>query len=64
MRPRSLAEKLVKAKTLRERRRMIAGLGNGSARDVARELRAICYENWNSKPEKARLTALALKSLA
>lgn len=64
MRPRAIAEKLIKAKTLRERRRMIAGLETETARDVARELRAICYENWNSKPEKARLTALALKSLA
>ncbi len=64
MRPRSIAEKLVRTNTVRERRRIVAGLGTEFARAVARELRAICYENWTSKPEKARSTALALKTLA
>jgi tetratricopeptide (TPR) repeat protein len=61
---RKIAEKLISAKTGREREKILSNAARENDIKLAHELKNICYEVWTSEPTKAQKTALALKDLA
>lgn len=61
---RKIAEKLILAKTKRERERILSKEPRENDLELAHELKNICYEVWTSAPVKAQKTALALANLS
>ncbi len=64
MSSRKTAERLISAKTNRERAHILSKTAAASQLEIAHQLKNICYEVWTSAPTKAQKTALALATLA
>lgn len=60
---RDLANRLIAARTLRERRRLLKTQRTIADVGLARELRDICYAAWSTEPATARRAQAALDSL-
>ncbi len=60
---RRIAEKLILARTKRERDSILSKTARKNDVEIARRLKDICYEVWTSEPTKAQKTALALQNL-
>jgi CHAT domain-containing protein len=60
---REIADKLISAKTKRERERILLKTARTDDLEIAHSLKNICYEVWTSEPIKTQKTALALQNL-
>jgi len=60
---RKIAERLISAKTTREREKILSKEARANDLKIAHELKNICYEIWSSEPKKAQQTASALQNL-
>ncbi|HVE59248.1 MAG TPA: CHAT domain-containing protein [Pyrinomonadaceae bacterium] len=60
---RKIAERLISAKTSREREKILSNAVRSGDLEIAHELKNICYEVWTSEPKKAQKTASVLLHL-
>jgi tetratricopeptide (TPR) repeat protein len=61
---RKIADRLISAKTTREREKILSKTARENDLEIAHELKNICYEVWTSEPAKAQKTARALENLS
>ena len=61
---RKTADKLIAAKTKREREKILKTTAPENYLEIAHELKNICYEVWTSEPAKTQKTAAALETLS
>lgn len=61
---RRLAEKLIAARTHRDRMRLASKVSAVLAPDVALQIKAVCFDSWTSDPAVARRAAAALRILS
>jgi len=60
----TLADTYLSARTVRLRRKIVSGWSKAELRELARQLKDVCVEDWDAGPTRPRLAARLLDELA